>query len=332
MRWFVLAALLVIASATFAQPFDTIVAGNAGVCVPFEPAIGRSLEFTGAATFTRTNVAAVAPGPNGRVFAAVVSGDGFFVAEVRLDRTLLPISSTVSGLTPFAMVVDRDGRIHVLAGKVRTLDYAIVSFSLEGSIRSIFPLIGVYFTGQYGYGSWHLAESSIDLASDQCTLFLIEDATLIRRFDVCTGKFGPDFALLHPSEAYALRVLPDGGLIVAGQDQAGYALMRYTPTGQVSQRFPVDFFVHALMLRDGGARVVYGEQDCQYGKLVTLDLATGQAQEPRLTMDTPTSIVSYFGWTAALGAAHLPDAPVLGFGGIGLVALALIGIALLRLR
>lgn len=57
----------------------------------------------------------------------------------------------------------------------------------------------------------------IDLAADQCTMFYTSEGTSIKRYDVCTSMQLADFVppgTLHGT-AYALRILPDGGLLVA---------------------------------------------------------------------------------------------------------------------
>jgi hypothetical protein len=71
----------------------------------------------------------------------------------------------------------------------------------------------------------------IDLAADQCTMFYTSEGAGIARFDVCSNTQLPYFVLPIPfdpdvpppyglpgSHAFALRLLPSGGLIVADSE------------------------------------------------------------------------------------------------------------------
>lgn len=55
----------------------------------------------------------------------------------------------------------------------------------------------------------------LDLARDQRTLFYTSEGKRILRFDVGTNTALPDFASNLPGTAFALRILPDGGVLVA---------------------------------------------------------------------------------------------------------------------
>jgi len=80
----------------------------------------------------------------------------------------------------------------------------------------------------------------IDLAADQCTMFYTSEAENIKRFNVCTNQQLPNFntSPLPNSVAYALRILPDGGLLVANTsaivrlDSAGNLVRTYDATGE----------------------------------------------------------------------------------------------------
>ena len=73
----------------------------------------------------------------------------------------------------------------------------------------------------------------IDLAADQCTLYYASTGRQIKRFDVCAGAQLPDFALLPDGTATAVRLLADGGALVA----AGVAIHRLGPTGTIVQTY-----------------------------------------------------------------------------------------------
>jgi hypothetical protein len=59
----------------------------------------------------------------------------------------------------------------------------------------------------------------LDLAPDDCTLFYTSVGPNIKRFDVCAGVQLPDFntAALPGAFTHDLRVLPDGGVLVANE-------------------------------------------------------------------------------------------------------------------
>lgn len=73
--------------------------------------------------------------------------------------------------------------------------------------------------------------SSIDVSADRCTVFY---ATVdsVERFDMCTRRSLARFAQLY---AIDVRVLPDGGVLVAG----GTQMTRFDATGNVAGRFAV---------------------------------------------------------------------------------------------
>jgi hypothetical protein len=140
----------------------------------------------------------------------------------------------------------------------------------------------------------------LDLAADQCTLFLIQNQTTIRRFDVCTGTFRSDFATLPG--LWDLAILPDGGVLATMESQ----LVRFDGAGSLVRtytdpRFPL---LTGLGLSDGGTRAWIAEEGCDHGQLYRLDLATGAApSRVALNMDAPTSVVPFNAWTAALNAS-----------------------------
>jgi len=55
----------------------------------------------------------------------------------------------------------------------------------------------------------------MDLADDQCTMYYTSEGTTVKRYDVCADAPLSDFASGLHGAAYALRLLPDGGLLVA---------------------------------------------------------------------------------------------------------------------
>jgi hypothetical protein len=55
----------------------------------------------------------------------------------------------------------------------------------------------------------------IDLAADLCTMFYTDEGPVIHRFNVCTNTALSDFVSLPGSNFYALRILPNGDVLVA---------------------------------------------------------------------------------------------------------------------
>ena len=165
--------------------------------------------------------------------------------------------------------------------------------------------------------------TAIDLANDQCTLFLIRNDTLIRRFDVCTGTFVADFATVTAPQARAIRILPDGGVIVsAGIDP--FRLERYTSGGSFVRSYPLRDLTSALLLVDGGTGVLTGEGFCNGNWLIARSLASGEIEsDVTLQVEFPGTIAAPAGWTAAIGATHLAsDVPATGT--VALIVLAML--------
>lgn len=74
----------------------------------------------------------------------------------------------------------------------------------------------------------------IDLASDQCTIYYTSEGSSIKRFNACTNTQLADFATGLPgSAAYALRILSDGGVLVADSS----AVLRLNASGSVVKTY-----------------------------------------------------------------------------------------------
>ncbi|HLK33019.1 MAG TPA: hypothetical protein VKT29_08005 [Terriglobales bacterium] len=75
----------------------------------------------------------------------------------------------------------------------------------------------------------------IDLASDQKTLFYTSEGTHVKRFDLSTSTQLPDFnsTALAGRAAYAVRIMPDGEVLVADTDR----VVRLDASGNVAQTY-----------------------------------------------------------------------------------------------
>ena len=124
----------------------------------------------------------------------------------------------------------------------------------------------------------------IDLAADQCTVLYTSEGKLIRSFNVCTNTQNPDFATLpingiNPgidpsgSVAYALRIRPNGDVMVA----ASHQVFRLDHLGNVIQTYsgfpgsPNNLF--ALNLDSDLTSFWTG--DLPTGRIYRVDIASG---------------------------------------------------------
>lgn len=112
----------------------------------------------------------------------------------------------------------------------------------------------------------------IDLAADQTTLYYTSEGHKIMRYDLSTKTQLTDFAVGLPgSNAYALRLLPGGGALVADTetivrlDGAGNQVQSYDATGE-------DYWF-ALNLDPDGTSFWSGGVNS--GKFYKFDIATG---------------------------------------------------------
>src|SRR5438093_7904542 len=80
----------------------------------------------------------------------------------------------------------------------------------------------------------------IDLAADQCTLLYTSAGTTIKRFDVCTNTQLADFASGLHGPAFALRILPNGDVLVADTVD----IHRLDSTGAIVQTYDVHDDAH----------------------------------------------------------------------------------------
>jgi DNA-binding beta-propeller fold protein YncE len=87
----------------------------------------------------------------------------------------------------------------------------------------------------------------IELAKDQCTLFYTSEGRSIKRFNVCTNTQLTNFNVAPlPSTAFAHRLLPAGGILVADStaiirlDAAGNQIKTYIPPGVTNILFALN--------------------------------------------------------------------------------------------
>lgn len=276
-----------------AQPFDVVVAGQQSWCEGTPPPTPRIAEWISVPRATRsvgTNVGVVAPGGDGRVIG-VSDASPAEVVELLPDLTRVRIGALPAGWAAQNLVVDAIGNIYVLA--TRPSDVALFFFNALGALVLSFPLGADYLL--------LTDNAAMDLAADQCTLFLAKKDGTIRRLNVCTGGFDTDFAFTLFAEVTDLRVMPDGGVLVA----ASGSLLRYSDHGVLIDRYEPSFPATALTLTHGGIRAMIAAGLCD-PRVLEIDLATHtETRIAVIQQDLPGTIAPYFAWTAALGDSHL---------------------------
>jgi uncharacterized repeat protein (TIGR01451 family) len=203
---------------------------------------------------------------NGDVFVSVSNG---LVDEFTPSGTLVATLDTTKGPGVYTtgLAFDTAGNLYVTDFNANDVSKFDPAGTLQGSFGSgynsddesiLFDATGNAYVGQAdgshqvlkfdsagnSLGSFSPATENrgtdwIDLASDQCTLHYTSEGHSVKTFNVCTNTQGPDFATGLPgSTAYAHRILPDGGELVADTeeivrlDAAGNVIQTYDAAGQ----------------------------------------------------------------------------------------------------
>lgn len=116
--------------------------------------------------------------------------------------------------TPESILFDANGDVYV-----GNLGNAIRKFDASGSLLTTYPA---------GRVDW------IDLAADQCTMYIAREGSTIDRYDVCTNSALPVFAT-GLSQAFALRILQDGSVLIADRNN----VKRFDASGSLIQTYDV---------------------------------------------------------------------------------------------
>lgn len=211
-----------LAQTTAIQKGDVFAAVGGGKVHHFRPdgVLVRTLD-TGMGGRNTTGMAFDA---EGNLFITHFSGDRVFKAAAD-GATIEPFGSGFDS-HPESIVLDEAGKVYI--GHADG-DRRVLSFSASGELLAAFsPEIEARGT------DW------IDLAADQKTLFYTSEGRYVKRYDLETHTQLPDFNTepLSGSEAYALRILRGGGVIVADAqvivrlDAAGTIVQTYDAPGE----------------------------------------------------------------------------------------------------
>jgi hypothetical protein len=224
--------------------------------------------------------------PGGDVFVSVGNG---FVQERQPDGTLVQTLNTGKGGETTGLAFDSARNLYVTAFTASDVVKFDPSGSVVGSFGSgydahpesiLFDASGNAYVGQAdgsrdvlkfdagggSLGSFDVVtgprgSDHIALAADGCTLYYTSEGSLVKRYNVCTSTQLDDFATGLPSTAYGIRLLPDGGALVADSD----AIRRLDSSGTVTQTYDdaadpsVDNLWFSVALDPGGTAFWAGD-------------------------------------------------------------------------
>ncbi|RMF31469.1 MAG: hypothetical protein D6752_02160, partial [Candidatus Nitrosothermus koennekii] len=136
---------------------------------------------------------------SGNLYITMFDGN----AVCKVDNTGTPIGTFGSNYNadPESILFDGSGNVYV--GHPDGND-DILKFDSSGNLLKQFD-VPIESRGS----DW------IDLAADQCTMYYTSEGTSILRYDVCNDKQLTNFATGLHGPTYALRILPNGNVLVA---------------------------------------------------------------------------------------------------------------------
>jgi PEP-CTERM motif-containing protein len=180
--------------------------------------------------------------------------DQNFVAK--FDSTGTFIGNFGSGYsTPEAIVIDKSGNVYVSSvGSI-----GIKKFDSVGNLLTTF-IAGTRV-------DW------MDLTADQTTMLFTQEGSAVRTVNVTTGVPGSNFAAT--SHAFALRILPDGTVLLAD----GANIKRFNASGTLIHTYTIagSGLLFALNLDPDGTSFWSGDIDT--GDITKLDITSGAVQE-----------------------------------------------------
>ncbi len=291
---------------------------------------------------------------SGDVFAAVDGGLGS-VKHYNSSHVLLETLNTgASGFTT-GMAFDSAGNLYVThfsAGKVYRFAQATGALMEAGGFVNITAIAGVggqdpesivfdaagnFYVGtadgnrdiyKFNAAGTHLATFNvatgprgsdwIDLAADQKTMFYTSEGGIIRRFDVSTNTQLADFANVG-GVSYALRLLGDGGLLVAHTSN----ILRLNAAGAVIQIYDdpsVSNNWFALNLAPDGTSFYSGDVTSN-ANFYKFDIATGAILAKKSTAPAGTLAGLAVAGELTQAVPVVPEPGTLVMAGMGIAGL-----------
>jgi hypothetical protein len=278
--------------------------GNAGT---------GNVQFSTACTSSCT---ATANFPSGNILVSV--GNGLVQMWNSTGTTLLHTFDTTKGANIFTtgLAFDSAGNLYVTDFNANDVSKFNSDGTVGGSFGSgygadpesiVFAASGNAYVGQAD-GSKQVLEFTssgapvtsftpavqnrgtdwIDLAPDGCTLYYTSEGTSVKRFDVCTNTQLADFATGLPADAFAVKLLPGGGALVADTT----SIERLDSSGSVVQTYGSNANANWFSLALDPSGTSFWASDIVSGNVTKFALSDG------------TVLASFnTGGTLALGAA-----------------------------
>jgi uncharacterized repeat protein (TIGR01451 family) len=265
------------------------------------------LSLIGVLAFDVPHAGAQVPIPNGTVMVSVGNGQ---VQEWNPSPTPALITTISTGFTGFTTgsAFDSSGNFYVTdfsSSAVTKFDPTganpvafgsgynepeSILFSSAGNAyvgqandphTSLAPILELNSTGG-SVGSFPAATENrgtdwIDLASDHCTVFYTSEGTHVKRYNTCTNTQLTDFnSTALPGDAFALRILPSGGVLIADSAQ----VVQLDSTGLLVKTYTFDCAcsnLFALNLDPDGTS--FWTADIASGNVLRVDIASGNIVE-----------------------------------------------------
>jgi hypothetical protein len=223
---------------------------------------GQIMQFSPTGTLLNTLTGLPTGENTGMAFDAAgnLYGTGFDGNISKYDNSGNFLSSFGSGFTAHTESIVRDAAGNFYVGQATPGTPTVLKFDATGA-----PL------GSFTVATEDRGSDWIDLAADQCTLFYTSEGVLVKRFNVCTNTQLPNFATLPSPSLFALRIRPNGDVMVAGTS----AVYRLDSTGALVQTYtvPGTSYLFALNLDPDGAS--FWTADLYSGKIARVDIASG---------------------------------------------------------
>lgn len=160
---------------------------------------------------------------------------------------------------PESIVFDRTGNAYV--GQADGTKH-ILKFDARGTLLKAFNV-----------PTEHRGSDWIELAADQHTMFYTSEGRTIKRYDVTTNAPLPDFAAGLPgTKAFALRLLPSGGGLVADSE----TILRFDDSGTIVQPYDAPGQDTWFALNLDPDRTSFWSADYTTGNVYKFEIATGK--------------------------------------------------------